>query len=120
MKKRRNFPRESKSYFLPFFFLLRDLASCEQPVEEGPCSGNFERWYFDKESDVCRPFRYGGCKGTKNNFVTEQACQYQCKNPTVQKGTLLFFHLFECKLISSFVDIINSCGLFIFFFFIAY
>lgn len=61
-------------------------AICEQPLEEGPCSGNYERWYFDKEADTCKPFRYGGCKGTKNNFATEQACKYQCKNPSIQKG----------------------------------
>lgn len=76
------------------------LAICEQPVEEGPCNGNYERWYFDNEQDVCRPFRYGGCKGTKNNFATEQACQYQCKNPSVQRGTTFFdtqyFFYFIC------------------------
>lgn len=60
-------------------------------MEEGPCSGNFERWYFDNEADTCKPFRYGGCKGTKNNFVSEAACKYQCKNPSVQKGK--FYHL---------------------------
>lgn len=59
---------------------------CEQPVEEGPCEGNFERWYFDKEQDTCRPFRYGGCKGNKNNFPTEHACKYQCRRPGVRKG----------------------------------
>lgn len=82
---------------LKCFLLILDLASCEQPLEEGPCSGNFERWYFDKESDACRPFRYGGCKGTKNNFASEQACLYQCKNPTVQKGKLPFFHSFRIQ-----------------------
>lgn len=64
-------------------------AACEQPVESGPCNGNFERWYFDKEDENCKPFRYGGCKGNKNSFVSEQACKYQCKNPSVQKGKLV-------------------------------
>lgn len=63
-------------------------APCDQPLEEGPCNGNYERWYFDKDQDVCRPFRYGGCKGNKNNYPTEQACSYQCKTPGVRKGIL--------------------------------
>lgn len=77
--------------FIDFFlknFLYLFIAACEQPLEEGPCNGNYERWYFDKEEDTCKPFRYGGCKGTKNNFASEAACKYQCKNPSVQKGKL--------------------------------
>lgn len=70
--------------------LLFASAICEQTVEEGPCEGNFERWYFDKDQDTCRPFRYGGCKGNKNNFPTEHACKYQCKKPGVRKG---MFHV---------------------------
>ncbi|XP_065722467.2 papilin isoform X3 [Drosophila suzukii] len=62
-----------------------NLPTCEQPVESGPCAGNFERWYYDNESDICRPFTYGGCKGNKNNYPTEHACNYNCRQPGVLK-----------------------------------
>ncbi|XP_063221793.1 papilin isoform X2 [Bacillus rossius redtenbacheri] len=51
---------------------------CEQPQTEGPCRGNFTRWYYDTESGQCRHFSYGGCKGNGNNFLTESACQQRC------------------------------------------
>ncbi|KAJ6638506.1 Papilin, partial [Pseudolycoriella hygida] len=58
---------------------------CEQPVDEGPCHGSFESWYFDKESDTCRQFYFGGCKGNKNRYATEHACNYHCKTPGIHK-----------------------------------
>uniref|UniRef100_A0A1B0C4R9 Papilin n=1 Tax=Glossina palpalis gambiensis TaxID=67801 RepID=A0A1B0C4R9_9MUSC len=61
------------------------LPPCEQPVDEGPCEGNFERWYYDNQTDVCRPFTYGGCKGNKNNYPTEHACSYHCRQPGIHK-----------------------------------
>lgn len=57
-------------------------------MNEGPCEGQFERWFYDKETDACRPFIYGGCKGNKNNYPTEQSCLYQCRQPGVHKGLL--------------------------------
>ncbi|XP_058116992.1 papilin [Anopheles ziemanni] len=58
---------------------------CEQPMESGPCNGTFERWYYDKDSDACRPFHYGGCRGNKNNYRSEASCGYHCKTPGVHK-----------------------------------
>lgn len=57
-------------------------------MEQGPCNGTFENWFFDKESDTCRPFLYGGCKGNDNRYATEHACNYHCKKPGVQKSKL--------------------------------
>ncbi|XP_035795510.1 papilin-like isoform X2 [Anopheles albimanus] len=58
---------------------------CEQPKEDGPCNGTFERWYYDKETGACQLFYYGGCKGNKNNYQSEAACNYHCKKPGVHK-----------------------------------
>nr|CAD7426582.1 unnamed protein product [Timema monikensis] len=57
------------------------IDACDQPKFEGPCRGNFSRWYFDKESGICSEFSYGGCKGNGNNFYTESACHQQCLQP---------------------------------------
>ncbi|XP_020811199.1 papilin isoform X5 [Drosophila serrata] len=66
--------------------ISESIPACEQPVESGPCGGNFERWFYDNQTDICRPFTYGGCKGNKNNYPTEHACSYNCRQPGVLKG----------------------------------
>ena len=75
-------------------------APCEQPIEAGPCNGSFERWAYDKEADICRPFTYGGCKANKNNHATESACNYSCKKPGVGKREyyLLFLLVLEIQI----------------------
>ncbi|EDV43612.1 uncharacterized protein Dana_GF16440, isoform A [Drosophila ananassae] len=65
--------------------ISESIPTCEQPVESGPCNGNFERWFYDNQTDICRPFTYGGCKGNKNNYPTEHACNYNCRQPGVLK-----------------------------------
>lgn len=55
-------------------------------MEQGPCNGTFENWFFDKSTDTCQQFVYGGCKGNSNRFATESACNYHCKKPGVQKS----------------------------------
>jgi hypothetical protein len=67
-------------------FFISKIAACDQPIESGVCSGSFDRWGYDKERDACVPFRYGGCKGNKNNYKTEAACEYSCKKPGVGKS----------------------------------
>ncbi|KAF4523767.1 hypothetical protein B566_EDAN013595 [Ephemera danica] len=60
--------------------VLPDRAdACEQPLQAGPCRGNFPRWYYNKETRSCQSFTYGGCKGNDNNFQTEHACLQQCQ-----------------------------------------
>ncbi|XP_068083649.1 papilin [Anabrus simplex] len=57
------------------------IDACEQPKQEGPCKGNYSRWYYNQESHMCERFTYGGCKGNANNFLTESACHQQCLQP---------------------------------------
>lgn len=63
---------------------------CDQPKEAGPCAGNFTKWYFNRESQTCEQFIYGGCKANDNNFPTEIACHQQCLQPGRRKGTFPF------------------------------
>lgn len=51
---------------------------CSLPKAEGPCLGNFPRWYFDYSYGVCREFTYTGCSGNKNRFVDKVACEKLC------------------------------------------
>ncbi|XP_050294454.1 papilin isoform X2 [Anthonomus grandis grandis] len=54
---------------------------CEQTKSEGPCRGQFRRFFFDKESGDCQEFIYGGCRGNSNNFVSREACKLKCATP---------------------------------------
>lgn len=73
--------------------MFANAAPCDQPVEQGPCQGSFENWYFDKDTDVCLPFTYGGCKGNQNRYATEHACNYHCKRPGVHKGKFVIISM---------------------------
>lgn len=52
---------------------------CKQESVQGPCTGVFERWYFDSRKMECIPFIYGGCRGNRNNFLTEKECLESCR-----------------------------------------
>jgi len=54
------------------------LDQCQLPKIEGPCRGNFRQWYYDKHSDRCFQFRYGGCQGNTNRFNDRQSCEVRC------------------------------------------
>lgn len=38
----------------------------------------FSHWYYDSKAGSCKGFTYGGCRGNKNNYVTEQSCMDTC------------------------------------------
>ncbi|XP_063232008.1 spondin-1 [Bacillus rossius redtenbacheri] len=51
---------------------------CMQEPEIGPCRGYFERWHFNIQKGMCQPFVYGGCRGNRNNFLTDRECLDVC------------------------------------------
>ena len=53
---------------------------CEQPLDGGPCQGEFPRWFYDDQTGECRNFTYGGCQGNKNRFTSLEACQNSCSH----------------------------------------
>lgn len=55
---------------------LSDL--CQLPKIGGPCRGDFRQWYYDKNSDRCFQFRYGGCQGNGNRFNDRLSCESRC------------------------------------------
>ncbi|XP_070588010.1 tissue factor pathway inhibitor isoform X2 [Erythrolamprus reginae] len=54
----------------PSFCLLED--------DPGICRGLILRYFYNKESQQCETFQYGGCLGNQNNFKTLQECQNTC------------------------------------------
>ena len=70
---------------------------CEQKPETGNCRGSMERWYYDKETGLCKSFEYGGCDGNKNNFETQDQCEKTCqfeKPPRQGKKMYTFWNIY--------------------------
>lgn len=57
---------------------MSPLDLCQLPKIEGPCRGDFRQWYYDKNSDRCLQFRYGGCEGNPNRFNDRLSCESRC------------------------------------------
>ncbi|XP_059212115.1 kunitz-type protease inhibitor 1-like [Centropristis striata] len=55
---------------------------CRAPLKVGPCRAAFPRWRYDAAAGVCQRFVFGGCKGNKNNFLSEEECLSACKGVT--------------------------------------
>ncbi|VDN07003.1 unnamed protein product [Thelazia callipaeda] len=51
---------------------------CNLPVITGEGTDQLERYYYDRISQTCKMFTYGGMKGNQNNFLSKEACQLRC------------------------------------------
>lgn len=51
---------------------------CYLEPDQGPCTQQEASWYFDRNSNRCQSFVYGGCEGNANRFNTEEQCERQC------------------------------------------
>lgn len=45
----------------------------------GPCRALIPSYYYDRYTQSCLPFTYGGCRGNANNFETWEACDEACR-----------------------------------------
>ncbi|KAK8394131.1 hypothetical protein O3P69_006372 [Scylla paramamosain] len=52
---------------------------CTLPLVVGPCSGSFKQYYYDRSTNQCYDFDYGGCEGNNNRFDNIQLCQQRCQ-----------------------------------------
>uniref|UniRef100_F6V7B1 Tissue factor pathway inhibitor n=1 Tax=Equus caballus TaxID=9796 RepID=F6V7B1_HORSE len=64
-------PKKSKYYFYGPSF-------CYSPKDEGLCSANVTRYYFNPRHKACEAFTYTGCGGNDNNFVNRKDCKQVC------------------------------------------
>ena len=51
---------------------------CCLPKKVGPCKASIPRYYYNKDTEQCEAFTYGGCKGNRNNFKTLKQCNRVC------------------------------------------
>jgi len=58
------------------------IDTCMLPKKTGRCSLDLLKYYFDKDSGTCKPFRYGGCQGNSNNFDSILECNERCSKDT--------------------------------------
>ncbi|NWR66013.1 TFPI2 inhibitor, partial [Bucorvus abyssinicus] len=61
---------------------------CYSPKDEGLCSSSVSRYYYDAKAKSCKEFKYTGCGGNANNFVTESDCYNVCRKAGTQKPRL--------------------------------
>jgi len=75
--------------------LIVHTDACDLPRVVGPCSGSVTQWYYDRSTDACYEFDYGGCQGNANRFSDRQQCEEHCKVITgstaasLEPGTLI-------------------------------
>ncbi|XP_012980794.2 kunitz-type protease inhibitor 2 [Mesocricetus auratus] len=51
---------------------------CVPKAVTGPCRAAFPRWYYNVEKNSCDSFIYGGCRGNKNSYLSQEACMQRC------------------------------------------
>lgn len=54
--------------------------TCSLPPVRGRCGELSRRWYFDERSGGCHEFEFTGCRGNRNNFVSEGECLGYCRD----------------------------------------
>ncbi|XP_074857397.1 tissue factor pathway inhibitor isoform X2 [Carettochelys insculpta] len=52
---------------------------CYLEQDPGICRGYISRYFYNKESQQCEKFKYGGCLGNQNNFKALEECQMVCE-----------------------------------------
>ncbi|KAK0132891.1 Tissue factor pathway inhibitor [Merluccius polli] len=75
------FLKTTYSWLVSLCLFPADKSPCHLDQDPGPCRGLVTRYVFDRVSQECRQFYYGGCYGNANNFRSESECQSKCQNP---------------------------------------
>ncbi|XP_030892254.1 tissue factor pathway inhibitor isoform X1 [Leptonychotes weddellii] len=70
---------------VPSFFEYHGPSWCLTPADRGLCQANESRFYYNSVIGKCRPFKYSGCGGNENNFISKKACLRTCKKGFIQR-----------------------------------
>lgn len=57
---------------------------CSKPKNKGQCNNWDIRYFFDKTTGECEKFKFSGCEGNKNNFLTRKECETSCDRCTLK------------------------------------
>jgi len=60
-------------------------CKCHLEKETGNCRGLFYKWHYNKATESCQEFVYGGCGGNMNRFESEQLCMSNCSVQATNK-----------------------------------
>ncbi|OWK02927.1 hypothetical protein Celaphus_00008014, partial [Cervus elaphus hippelaphus] len=61
---------------------------CMEPQLKGDCKATIMRYFYNAKTGLCERFRYGGCGGNRNNFLTKEECMKTCSPlPDSGQGT---------------------------------
>ncbi|XP_058045026.1 tissue factor pathway inhibitor isoform X1 [Ahaetulla prasina] len=61
---------------------------CLLENDPGICRGLIARYFYNKVSQQCEKFQYGGCLGNQNNFQSLQECQKTCHDRVPSTNSL--------------------------------
>lgn len=59
---------------------------CSLPKKVGRCRASMPRYFFNKVTETCQLFIYGGCNANKNNFFSQRECVQTCGGLLNQSG----------------------------------
>uniref|UniRef100_A0A8C7E7U9 Tissue factor pathway inhibitor 2 n=1 Tax=Nothoprocta perdicaria TaxID=30464 RepID=A0A8C7E7U9_NOTPE len=71
-------PLKLLSRFSPGTRPSKKQRACLLPPDDGPCRAMVSRWYYNRYTQSCQEFTYGGCLGNANNFLTSDDCEKRC------------------------------------------
>ncbi|EYC07958.1 hypothetical protein Y032_0068g220 [Ancylostoma ceylanicum] len=54
---------------------------CKEEIKTGNCRASFLKYGYDRCTNKCIPYTYGGCDGSRNMFDTLEECQEKCSKP---------------------------------------
>ncbi|XP_045875039.1 tissue factor pathway inhibitor isoform X1 [Meles meles] len=53
---------------------------CFLDEDSGLCRGYLTRYFYNNETKKCEEFKYGGCLGNQNNFMSLEQCKSTCED----------------------------------------
>ncbi|KAK3592022.1 hypothetical protein CHS0354_031533 [Potamilus streckersoni] len=69
------------------------LKRCMKIRSRGFCRKFTFRYYFDPLSFECIRFAYGGCYGSRNNFMSKESCESRCTPPPLETNVFTAINL---------------------------
>ncbi|XP_077468417.1 kunitz-type protease inhibitor 2 [Stigmatopora argus] len=59
---------------------------CQAAPTTGPCKASFRSWYYDDQERRCKEFVFGGCKGNRNNYPSQESCLQTCHHVNIVRN----------------------------------